>query len=138
MLVKFCLPALAAALALSVVTPDGALAQSIAKDDDSILAETLHAEADKGNARAQYNLGMMYISGRGVTQDDAQAIAWWRKAAERGDADAEYSLGRMYTGGRGIAKDRDQAVAWYRKAADQGHGGAQEMLNEMEATGSIK
>ena len=31
----------------------------------------------------------MYANGRGVPQDDAQAVAWYRKAADQGDADAQ-------------------------------------------------
>jgi len=35
---------------------------------------------------AQYNLGVMYAKGQGVTQDNVQAVAWYRKAAEQGEA----------------------------------------------------
>jgi uncharacterized protein len=67
----------------------------------------------------------MYEHGRGVAKDDAQAVAWYRKAADQGDADAQNNLGLMYANGRGVAKDDAQAVAWYRKAADQGDADAQ-------------
>ncbi len=42
--------------------------------------------AEQGNAEAQFNLGGMYRQGRGVPQDDAEAMKWYRKAAEQGDA----------------------------------------------------
>ena len=60
----------------------------------------------------------MYDNGRGVAQDDKQAVAWYRKAAEQGDADAQLLLGKMSWAGwhRTISK----AVAWTRKAAEQG------------------
>ncbi|OAD19020.1 TPR repeat protein, partial [Candidatus Thiomargarita nelsonii] len=35
------------------------------------------------DAEAQYNLGMMYYSGDGVTQSHTEAIKWFRKAAEQ-------------------------------------------------------
>ncbi|MDP2602812.1 MAG: tetratricopeptide repeat protein [Deltaproteobacteria bacterium] len=44
--------------------------------------------ANKGDARAQHILGVMYASGRGVSQDYNQAVSWYRKAAEQGYADA--------------------------------------------------
>ena len=44
--------------------------------------------AEQGNARAQFNLGLMYANGRGVPQDYAQAVKWYRLAADQGIADA--------------------------------------------------
>ena len=66
--------------------------------------------------------------GRGVAKDDAQAVAWVRKAADQGLAPAQNNLGKMYENGRGVAKDDAQAVYWYRKAADQGQADAQNNL----------
>lgn len=48
--------------------------------------------ADKGNADAQYYLGVMYDNGNGVQQDRAQAVGWYRKAAELGHVGAQYNL----------------------------------------------
>ena len=42
------------------------------------------------------NLGRMYANGRGVEQDDEQAVFWYRKAAEQGHASAQFNLGWMY------------------------------------------
>ena len=74
----------------------------------------------QGDAEAQFFLGQMYRQGRGVTQDYAQAVEWYRKAAEQGYAKAQYNLGFMYSKGRGVAQDDAQALAWTRKAAAQG------------------
>ena len=52
--------------------------------------------ADQGDALAQTKLGLMYELGRGVLQDYAQAVVWYRKAAAQGDALAQSSLGEMY------------------------------------------
>ena len=61
--------------------------------------------AEQGDAGAQYFLGRMYDTGRGVPKDDQQAAAWFRKAAEQGSAGAQYFLGLMYYQGRGVPKD---------------------------------
>ena len=66
------------------------------------LAET-RQRADQGDAYAQYNLGLMYATGQGVTQDFTQAAAWYCKAADQGDAYAQYNLGLMYAAGQGVA-----------------------------------
>ncbi len=34
--------------------------------------------AEQGHAKAQYNLGVMYANGRGVPEDDQQAVSWYR------------------------------------------------------------
>ena len=48
--------------------------------------------AEQGNAAAQYNLGLMYLEGKGVAQNDAQAAIWTRKAAEQGHPGAQKTL----------------------------------------------
>ena len=40
--------------------------------------------ADQGNARAQYNLGVMYANELGVPQDYGEAVNWYRKSADQG------------------------------------------------------
>jgi TPR repeat protein len=40
------------------------------------------------DAKAQYNLGVMYDFGNGGPEDDKEALKWWLLAAEQGDAGA--------------------------------------------------
>jgi TPR repeat protein len=49
--------------------------------------------AAKGNASAQFNLGIMYANGEGVPKDEAKAVEWYQKSAAQGDADAQCFLG---------------------------------------------
>jgi TPR repeat protein len=90
---------------------------------------------DEGNVDAQFNLGLLYSSGQGLPQDDAQALIWFHKAADQGDARAQVSLGGMYRVGRGVRQDYAQAAAWFRKAANQGNRFAQADLGEMYRDG---
>ena len=46
------------------------------------------ARAEAGVPGAQYNLGVTYAEGRGVPQDDVQAVYWYRLAAHQGLAEA--------------------------------------------------
>ena len=64
--------------------------------------KTLHLAEFEKNAQAQYNLGVMYDEGRGVRQDGAEAVRWFRQAAEQGLAEAQHILGAMYANGRGV------------------------------------
>ena len=75
--------------------------------------------AEQGDAKAQHNLGVMYRKGRGVPQDDAEAVKWYSKAAEQGDAFAQFNLAFMYKNGQGVPQDYAQAHMWYNLAASR-------------------
>jgi uncharacterized protein len=81
--------------------------------------------AERGDALAQYNLGVLYRKGRGVPQDNVQARKWYAKAAAQGLAKAQFNLGTLYFNGEGVPKDYQQALRWFRLAADQGEALAQ-------------
>ena len=88
--------------------------------------------AERGEAWAQYNMGIAYDKGKGVPESDYyEALRWFHKAAEQGHVHAQYNLGRLY---RSNGKHRE-SVGWYRKAAEQGLRGAQVMLSQAYADG---
>lgn len=58
--------------------------------------------AKQGNARAQYNLALMYRNGKGVLKDDTEAVKWHLKAAEKGNAGAQTNLASMYKNGERV------------------------------------
>ena len=69
---------------------------------------------------AQFNLGVMYANGTGVSQSYTEAVPWYRLAADKGHAKGQVNLGCMYEDGAGVPQDYTEAVRWYRLAADQG------------------
>ena len=80
----------------------------------------LRVQAEKGDARAQFNLGVRHAIGYGVTKDEAEAAKWYRKAAEQGNAKAQCNLGFMYVDGAGVPKDPVEAYKWWLLAGLQG------------------
>jgi TPR repeat protein len=72
--------------------------------------------AEQGNAKAQFNLAVMYDSGKGIRQDYAKAVKWYRKAAEQGNAKAQFNLAVMYDSGHGVLQSSAAAADWYYKA----------------------
>ena len=44
--------------------------------------------AEQGHAKAQYNLGLMYVNGQGVPQDYVSAHMWWNLSGSNGHKDA--------------------------------------------------
>ena len=73
----------------------------------------LIAAAEKGDVRAQHNLGALYAK----KADFEKSMIWYEKAAEKGDASAQNCLGALLYH---VRQDYAGALFWYRKAADQG------------------
>ena len=76
------------------------------------FVDSVRAQAERGDAVAQYNLGVMYAEGRGVPLDDREAVRWYRLAAEQGDVVAQVNLAVMYVDGRGVSADNVVAHMW--------------------------
>lgn len=95
----------------------------------------VRAAAERGDATAQFQLGLWYDLGRGVVRDDPEAVRWYRRAAEQGDAVAQNNLGHVYFSGEGVPPDEAEAVRWFRLTATQGYAPAQLNLTAMYANG---
>lgn len=91
--------------------------------------------ADQGNATAQSMMGILYSTGKGVTQSYIEAAEWYRLAANQGLASAQYNLGNLYGNGQGVPQNYTEAMKWYHLAADQGDAKAQFNLGAMYAVG---
>ena len=63
----------------------------------------------------------MYRQGRGVPQDDKQAVKWYRLAAEQGHGNAQGNLGNMYASGLGVLKDYVYAHMWTNLSVKNGN-----------------
>lgn len=93
-------------------------------------ADALRRAAEKGDAKAQKDLGTQYIKGEGVPQDYTEAAQWIRRSAEQGYADAQNNLGVLYAQGKGVPHDHVFAYMWMSLAAAQGnHDAAQNRDN---------
>lgn len=93
--------------------------------------------ADEGNAKAEYNLGQMYIGGDGVQQDVGEAQKWYRRSAEHGFVEAQYTLGALHFRRIAALQSHEEAIAWYRKAAEQGHARSQLNLGDLYFKGEL-
>ena len=63
-----------------------------------------------------------------MPQDDAEAVAWYRRAAEQGHALAQSNLGAMYDQGRGVPQDDVEAHMWLTIAASRSTGAERELI----------
>jgi TPR repeat protein len=87
--------------------------------------QSTRAQADDGDADAQFRLALQYASSEGTAQDNVQAALWYLKAADQRHSLAQFNLGMMYAQGQGMPRDEAKAVWWFEKAAQQGDAGAQ-------------
>ena len=105
------------------------------KGDFAKAFDAFKKAADEGDARADFELGVMYLYGRGIPLDDNSAFNSFAKAAENGNLGGVFMLGRMYIEGIGTEQDKDKAIAIYAKAADAGEPFFQYLLGEYYASG---
>ncbi len=74
----------------------------------------------QGSPEAENYLGMLYLNGIGVAQNDQKAFTFFEKAAQKEYAKAQYNLGRMYKSGISCTLDFAKAIAWFTKATENG------------------
>ena len=86
--------------------------------------------ANQGLADSQYLLGLYYIEGKGVEQNEQKAAYWWEKAANQGHAKAQFNFAVCYENGKGVKKSRDQALYWYTQAKENGNKEAKKIIDE--------
>jgi GAF domain/Sel1 repeat/PilZ domain len=93
---------------------------AIDHDAQANSLRSLRSLADRGDADAQWQMGVRYHNGEGVPRDDAQAMQWFQRAAEQGHVIAQATLGAYYWAGRGVPQDLSKAYLWSYIALAQG------------------
>ncbi|MFZ5913221.1 MAG: tetratricopeptide repeat protein [Pseudomonadota bacterium] len=83
----------------------------------AMSTEVFRGPAERGDPGAQVSLANMYNQGRGVPQDDVQAVYWLGRAAEQGHHEGQIMLGAVYADGHGVPQDDVQAYKWLTLAS---------------------
>jgi TPR repeat protein len=98
--------------------------------------EAFEQAADKGHAPSQYELGLIFKTGRKpVEQDLPRARRLLQKAAEQGNPGALYEAAQMADRGLGGDKNCKDAEKWARKAAEKGSLEAAQLTGELNLKG---
>lgn len=108
------------ALNLQPLSPQGAeyirAIRLLGQNKDAEALAIIRPLAEKGNAVAQNTLGMLYAQGKGVPQDDRQAVFWYQKAADT-IPPAAFNLGGYYLYGMGgLPVQPEKTVKLWEKA----------------------
>jgi uncharacterized protein len=97
--------------------------QAYQKGDYVGAAKEWRPLAEEGDPEAQFNMALLYLDGKGVPENPAEAATWFRRAAEQDYEKAQHNLGAMYGSGQGVKRDYIQAYKWLNICAAKGDAG---------------
>ena len=83
-----------------------------------LALEEFRSLAERGDAQAEFMLGVMYHYGKGVPRDDVLAAIWFFKAARKGNANGQLAIGSLHVRGEGVRRDLVKAHMWLTLAAE--------------------
>tara|TARA_B100000767_G_scaffold147449_1_gene138900 strand:+ start:147 stop:572 length:426 start_codon:yes stop_codon:yes gene_type:complete len=100
--------------------------------DFRVAAKQWRSLAEKGDARSQTNLGILYFNGKGVLKDYKQAVKLFKMAGDQGEAEAQFILGKIYIEGDGVTRSFKNAKYWINLAFENEFDGAEALWNDYE------
>jgi hypothetical protein len=98
--------------------------------DFRLAAKEWKPLAEKGDAKSQTNLGILYFNGKGVLKDYKKAVNLLERAANQGEAEAQFILGKIYIEGDGVPKSLKTAKIWVEMAFENDFDGAEALWND--------
>jgi TPR repeat protein len=100
----------------------------LTEGDHTAAYRTFKRLAKRDHAEAQFQLGMLYLYGKGTEQDIQQGINWLKQAAEDGYSYlAANELGQIYLSGQWGVHNEAEAIKWLElatKIAEENQGEA--------------
>ncbi len=93
--------------------------------------------ANQNDAKACYNLGLMYHDGDGVKQDMDEAVKWYTKSADLDYKEAQYMLASLVFRREIQSISYEKAAQYYQQAAEQGHVKSQLNLGMLYFRGDV-
>ncbi|PPD12595.1 tetratricopeptide repeat protein [Methylophilus sp.] len=111
--------------------------QKLAEKDYAAAHAIYLALANQNDAKACYNLGLMYQDGDGVTKNMDEAVKWYTKSADLGYKEAQYLLASLVFQRQTQSISYPQAVTYYEQAAKQGHVKSQLNLGMLYLRGDV-
>lgn len=102
---------------------------------DKLAYPLLLKKAEKGDLKAQFEIGSRHNYGRDVPKNTREALRWLRKAAQAGNTDAQRLLAVKLFEGHDVPVDHEEAFRWAQRLADTGDRAGQFMLGNLYANG---
>ena len=104
------------------------ISQPLSGQTPQVDENELREWADRGDADAQFELGLRMITGEGVKKNLAEGVKSIEKAAKQKHLRAQHILGTLHEDGIGVKKDLAKAAEWYKSSADLGFALSQSSL----------
>ena len=135
LILLLCVGSVAYGEGFNAVLKKAARAVASPKHDEDFNFSSLMERAERGDAEAQFLLGVMYARGHGVGQDYKEARKWWEKAVAQNYVPAFNELGLMYAQGHGVKQNYKKARELFEKAAAKNYPRALSNLGFMYSEG---
>ena len=100
-----------------------------------ILEPKYLRKAKQGDSLAQAKLAYAFWSGKGVPQNNQEAVKWAKLSADQNNALGQCVYAGCLDLGSGVPRNSALALQFWRKAADAGEGWAYEKLGEKYLNG---
>ena len=100
------------------------------RQDYKAAIENFIPLAEKGNHKAQFFLGVLYVwddtredyyTGGDKDMDDEKAVKWFKLAANQGNVFAQHNLGVMYESRPYIQPKQYERREWFRPKVEEGY-----------------
>ena len=101
----------------AIVALAGLYHNGLGVDRDFERAMELYREGSN-DSTAQFNIGIMYRQGEGVSVDLEEAAEWIERAAEQGNPQAQHEIGKMYWDGAGLRPNKVTGHMWMGLAVE--------------------
>lgn len=109
--------------------------EALAAEDYEKAAYFLSYFASNGDARSQYNMGIIYRDGLGLERNSSAALAWFLLAAEQKHMLANYAVGLLLRDGPDDVQQPERAILHLKEAGFLGHALAPLELGNMFFSG---
>ena len=106
-------------VAVGAYSLTGKPAKGIERDTARAFEMFSYAATEFGDMHAQYNLGLMYLEGSGMTKDVRRGARWLRLAADKQHIESQAVLGRLYFNGiDGVPRQRALGLMYLTMARE--------------------
>ena len=126
---------------ISCVAGSGSACHTVAvdyaknKNDYENAAKFFNKACGLGYEKSCYNLGVLYLNSKGVSQNLSKAKKLFENSCKSGIGESCYHLGLIYQKALGVKQDYSMAREFFEKSCDKGYGAACSSLGELYRDG---
>ena len=101
---------------------------AVNENDDFVYDLSL---ATQGISVSQYNTGVNYSIGRGISKDLEKAVYWYQRAHEQGHSKAPFNIAIIYIDGVHLDPNPDLALEYLLAAEERNNLSAKKFLDKL-------